>query len=154
VAWSIADYLASLERGIDELLKEKDQPEAKAAPKAESKPEAETEAKPKPEPESKPEVETEAKPKPEPESKSEVQPEAELTPAPAPAPAPAPEMAWDRSLPPIQLSASSVGPPDAGGRWLAAGRAHQPGLGALPSEATLQRHRGFRERAQCRPVLG
>ena len=51
VAWSIADYLASLKRGIDELLKEKDQPEAKAAPKAESKPEAETEAKPKTEPE-------------------------------------------------------------------------------------------------------
>jgi F-type H+-transporting ATPase subunit b len=51
VAWSIADYLASLERGIDELLKEKDQPEAKAAPKPEFKPEDETEAKPKPEPE-------------------------------------------------------------------------------------------------------
>ena len=29
VAWSIADYLASLEKGVDELLKEKDQPEAK-----------------------------------------------------------------------------------------------------------------------------
>jgi F-type H+-transporting ATPase subunit b len=84
VAWSIADYLASLERGIDELLKEKDQPEAKAAPKAESKPEAETEAKLKPEPESKPEVKTEAKPKPEPESKPEVQPEAKPTPATAP----------------------------------------------------------------------
>lgn len=28
VAWSIADYLASLEKGVDELLKEKDQPEA------------------------------------------------------------------------------------------------------------------------------
>ena len=30
VAWSIADYLASLEKGVDELLKEKDKPEAKA----------------------------------------------------------------------------------------------------------------------------
>ena len=40
VAWSIADYLASLEKGVDELLKEKDKPEAKA----ESKPE-----EPKPE---------------------------------------------------------------------------------------------------------
>ena len=30
VAWSIADYLASLEKGVDELLKEKDQPEAKS----------------------------------------------------------------------------------------------------------------------------
>jgi F-type H+-transporting ATPase subunit b len=40
VAWSIADYLASLEKGVGELLKEKDKP----GPKAESKPEA-----PKPE---------------------------------------------------------------------------------------------------------
>ena len=30
VAWSIADYLASLEKGVDELLKEKDKPIAKA----------------------------------------------------------------------------------------------------------------------------
>jgi F-type H+-transporting ATPase subunit b len=29
VAWSIADYLVSLEKGVDELLKEKDKPEAK-----------------------------------------------------------------------------------------------------------------------------
>ncbi|MCI5122233.1 MAG: F0F1 ATP synthase subunit B, partial [Candidatus Electrothrix sp. AUS4] len=28
VAWSIADYLASLEKGVNELLKEKDQAEA------------------------------------------------------------------------------------------------------------------------------
>ena len=35
VAWSIADYLASLEKGVDELLKEKDRPEAKAEPKPE-----------------------------------------------------------------------------------------------------------------------
>ncbi|MDQ7781124.1 MAG: F0F1 ATP synthase subunit B [Planctomycetota bacterium] len=35
VAWSIADYLASLEKGIDELLKEKDKPGAKAEPKPE-----------------------------------------------------------------------------------------------------------------------
>ena len=32
VAWSIADYLVSLEKGVDELLKEQDKPEAKAAP--------------------------------------------------------------------------------------------------------------------------
>ena len=31
VAWSIADYLASLEKGVDELLKEKDKPIAKAS---------------------------------------------------------------------------------------------------------------------------
>jgi F-type H+-transporting ATPase subunit b len=30
VAWSIGDYLSSLEKGVDELLKEKDKPEAKA----------------------------------------------------------------------------------------------------------------------------
>jgi F-type H+-transporting ATPase subunit b len=30
VAWSIADYLKSLEKGVDELLKEKDKPGAKA----------------------------------------------------------------------------------------------------------------------------
>jgi F-type H+-transporting ATPase subunit b len=30
VAWSIADYLASVEKGVDELLKEKDTPEANA----------------------------------------------------------------------------------------------------------------------------
>jgi F-type H+-transporting ATPase subunit b len=40
VAWSIADYLVSLEKGVDELLKEKDKPEAKAEPKPEeTKPE-------------------------------------------------------------------------------------------------------------------
>ena len=35
VAWSIADYLASLEKGVDELLKDKDKPEAKAEPEPE-----------------------------------------------------------------------------------------------------------------------
>jgi len=33
VAWSIADYLTSLEKGVGELLKEKDRPEPNAAPK-------------------------------------------------------------------------------------------------------------------------
>jgi F-type H+-transporting ATPase subunit b len=42
VAWSIADYLASLEKGVDELLKEQDKPIAKAEPK----PEATVEPKP------------------------------------------------------------------------------------------------------------
>jgi F-type H+-transporting ATPase subunit b len=37
VAWSIADYLTSLEKGVDELLKEKDISEAKAEPKPETK---------------------------------------------------------------------------------------------------------------------
>jgi len=35
VAWCIADYLESLEKGVDELLKVKDKPAAKAAPKPE-----------------------------------------------------------------------------------------------------------------------
>ena len=35
VAWSIANYLLSLERGVDELLKEKGKPELKAEPKTE-----------------------------------------------------------------------------------------------------------------------
>jgi F-type H+-transporting ATPase subunit b len=49
VAWSIADYLATLEKGVDEVLKEKDKREAKAEPKPESKPEVQ-EAKTKAEP--------------------------------------------------------------------------------------------------------
>ena len=40
MAWSIADYLASLEKGVGELLKEKDKPEAKAEPKPQAKAEA------------------------------------------------------------------------------------------------------------------
>ena len=44
VAWSIAGYLTSLEKGVGELLKKKDKPEAKAEPKPDAKPE-----EPKPE---------------------------------------------------------------------------------------------------------
>ena len=36
VAWSIGDYLVSLERGVDDLLKEKDKPTAKTEPKPEA----------------------------------------------------------------------------------------------------------------------
>jgi F-type H+-transporting ATPase subunit b len=53
VAWSIADYLASLEKGVEELLKERDKPEVK--PEARPKPKPEAKAEPKPE--TKPEVE-------------------------------------------------------------------------------------------------
>jgi F-type H+-transporting ATPase subunit b len=35
VAWSIADYLTSMEKGVGELLKEKGKPEAKVEPKTE-----------------------------------------------------------------------------------------------------------------------
>ena len=41
VAWSIADYLTSLEKGVDELLKAKEQPEARPEAKAEAHPEVE-----------------------------------------------------------------------------------------------------------------
>ena len=37
IAWSIADYIRSLENGVDELLKEKDKAEPKATPKPEAK---------------------------------------------------------------------------------------------------------------------
>ena len=94
VAWSIADYLASLEKGVGELLKEQNKPEPKAAPKpaakAEPKPETKTEPKPAakaepsteakaaPNPDAKPgpKVEDKATPKPEAESKAEPRPEA------------------------------------------------------------------------------
>src|SRR5579864_983184 len=46
IAWSIADYLASLEKGVGELLKEQHKPEAKAAPKPEPKPAPKMGAKP------------------------------------------------------------------------------------------------------------
>ena len=44
VAWSIADYLTSLEKGVGELLEKQERPEAKAAPK----PDGEAKAQPKP----------------------------------------------------------------------------------------------------------
>ena len=56
VAWSIADYLASLEKGVDELLKEQDKPEARPEAKAELQPEAKAEPKPAAKAETKPEV--------------------------------------------------------------------------------------------------
>ena len=76
VAWSIADYLASLEKSISELLKEKDKPKAKAepAPEAGDKPapghDREAEARPTP----KTNAKAEAKAAPAPKAKS--QPEA------------------------------------------------------------------------------
>jgi F-type H+-transporting ATPase subunit b len=70
VGWNIADYLASLEEGVDELLKEKDKPapgpEIEAASKPEPVPEVETEATPesKPKGETAPNGETTNQPKP------------------------------------------------------------------------------------------
>ena len=80
VAWSIADYLVSLEKGVDELLKEKDKPVAKAKPNPEAKvePEPETQAEPKPDVKVELEPETQADPKP--EAKVEPEPEAQSEP--------------------------------------------------------------------------
>jgi F-type H+-transporting ATPase subunit b len=51
VAWSIADYLSSLEKGVGKLLKEKEKPQPKAEPKPEVKAEPKLEAKFEPKPE-------------------------------------------------------------------------------------------------------
>jgi F-type H+-transporting ATPase subunit b len=66
VAWSIADYLSSMEKSVDELLKENDKPIAK------------TEHKPEPKPEFKPQSEVAAEPKR--EAKTEPKPEAKNEP--------------------------------------------------------------------------
>jgi len=55
VAWSIADYLASLEKTVGELLDAQSKPEAKPEPKSD-------EPKPEPEPEPKQEIKPEPKP--------------------------------------------------------------------------------------------
>lgn len=47
VAWSIADYLVSLEKGVDKLLKEKGKPIAKADLKPEAEPTPEVQSEPK-----------------------------------------------------------------------------------------------------------
>ena len=89
VAWSIADYLASLEKSVDDLLKEKDKPEAKADPKPETKvePKPEANAEPKPEAKAEPMPEAKVAPKPKepklevkPEPKTEAKPKAESEP--------------------------------------------------------------------------
>jgi len=90
VAWSITDYLASLEKGVDELLKKNDKPIAKpeAKPEAKVEPEAEVKAEPKaevkatPKPEAKAELKPEVKVEPTPEAKAEPKPEAKVEPKP------------------------------------------------------------------------
>src|SRR5208337_2461732 len=60
IAWSIADYLSTLEKSAGELLHE----DAKPEPKAEAKPEPKAEAKPEPKAEAEPEPKAEAEPGP------------------------------------------------------------------------------------------
>jgi F-type H+-transporting ATPase subunit b len=84
VAWSIADYLASLKKGVGELLKERDAPD----PKAEHKPGAKTAPQPEPaahpasEIKAEPKVEATAQTKPTPEIRAEPRPETETAPKP------------------------------------------------------------------------
>ena len=99
VAWSIADYLASLGKGVDELLKKRDEAaaaeakaettpkveaESKAEPKTEPTPEAKIEPKPEAKTEPKPDVKAEAKPEvkaePKPDAKAETDPEVKAEP--------------------------------------------------------------------------
>jgi F-type H+-transporting ATPase subunit b len=91
VAWSIADYLASLEKGVGELLKEKDKPEAKAEAKPEAKVEPKAKAKVEPKPEVKAAPKPEAKVEPKPEVKADPEPEAKVEPKPETKVEPEPE---------------------------------------------------------------
>ena len=70
VSWSIADYLATLEKSVGELLRQDDKPE----PKAEAKPEPKVEAKPEPKVEAQPEPKAEANGKPTPEPNHGLEP--------------------------------------------------------------------------------
>ena len=80
IAWSIADYLSTLEKSAGELLHQDAKPESKPDPKAEAKPDPKAEAKPAPNGEAKSEPKAEAKPEPKAEAKPD--PKAEAKPAP------------------------------------------------------------------------
>jgi F-type H+-transporting ATPase subunit b len=75
VAWSIADYLASLEKSVGELVKKRETPEAKA----DSKSEVEFEPKPDAKADTKPEVSADPKREP----AAALKPEAKARPVPA-----------------------------------------------------------------------
>jgi F-type H+-transporting ATPase subunit b len=81
VGWSIADYLASLEKGVGDMLKEKDKPEAKAEPKPEIKASPKPQTIPEPKPEIKVEPNTAAKA--EPNGKADITAKIEAEPKPA-----------------------------------------------------------------------
>jgi F-type H+-transporting ATPase subunit b len=94
LAWSIADYLASLGKGVDELLKKKDEAAAAEA-KAKTTPEVRAEPKAEPKTEPKPEAKIEPKPgaktEPKPDAKAETKPEANTEPKPEVKAEPKPE---------------------------------------------------------------
>jgi F-type H+-transporting ATPase subunit b len=126
VAWSIADYLASLGKGVGELLKEQDKPEPKPAPKPEAKPEPRpaakaepsTEAKAAPKPEAKPEPKPEAAPpaeskpraKPEPKPAAKAEPSTEAKAAPKPETKPEPKAEAEAKAKPKPESAAKAEP--------------------------------------------
>ena len=90
IGWSIKDYLASLEKGVGELLKEKDtpepKPEIKVEPKPEEpKPEVEPASKPEAQPVSTPEIKVETAPKPEMKTEPKTEDKSEITVEPKPA---------------------------------------------------------------------
>lgn len=93
VAWSIAEYLSSMEKSVDALLKAKDkpivkpkpQPEAKAEPKPEAQPAAK--AEPKPDTEAGPKTEPAADPTP----GAKVEPKSDTGPKPIPEAKPEPK---------------------------------------------------------------
>jgi len=85
VGWTIADYLASLEKGVGELLKEKGKPAPKPEVKVEPIPDApKPEVKAEPKPDSAPEAKIEAKPESKTKSDSEPKPAANSEDAAAP----------------------------------------------------------------------
>src|ERR1035437_4738809 len=80
VAWSIADYLTSLEKGVGELLKQQDKPEPKPAPKPAAEATPETKPEDKAEPAAEPGVAANAKPTPDAAPKAAPPPAAEVKP--------------------------------------------------------------------------
>jgi F-type H+-transporting ATPase subunit b len=121
VVWSIEGYLASMEKGVEELLKERDKPEAKTKTSSDLTPQIaqrafelyeqrgrkgdsaiqdwsqaereirKVEAEAEPKPEAKAEPKPEAKAEPKPEAKAEAKPEAKAEPKPEPKAEPKPE---------------------------------------------------------------
>lgn len=84
MAWSIDDYLKSLEKGVGEIIKQQEppapkpapKPAEKAEPKPDSKPEATAPAKSTPEVKAEPKPSTESAPKPETDAKAKPEKEA------------------------------------------------------------------------------
>jgi F-type H+-transporting ATPase subunit b len=81
VGWTITDYLTSLEKGVDDLLKEKEKPEAKVEAKPENKATPKPPTIPEPNPDIKVEPNTAAKA--EPEAKTDIIAKIDAKPRPA-----------------------------------------------------------------------